>query len=121
MNLFATLTKRQWEIVEYIGFGYSMKEAAYDLGISVETVKIHLKTIYSIIGIQKATELAKFLYCRRFGLALEMCEPAKRMGALVLMFIFVGSLFMKDPYCRTRVRRANRVERVSRRAYDYEL
>lgn len=114
MNLFVKLTARQWQIVEYIGFGYSVKEAANDLGISIDTVRVHLKRIYELIGIQKATELAKFLYCRRFGISLSMCEPAKRIGALILLCIFLTSVFTQEQYCRTRCRRSIRVERIRR-------
>lgn len=114
MNLFVKLTARQWQIVEYIGFGYSVKEAANDLGISIDTVRVHLKRIYELIGIQKATELAKFLYCRRFGISLSMCEPAKRIGALILLCIFLTSVFTQEQYFRTRCRRSIRVERIRR-------
>lgn len=114
MNLFVKLTHRQWQIVEYIGFGYSVKEAACDLGLSTDTVRVHLKKIYQLIGIQKATELAKFLYCRRFGISLSMCEPAKRIGAMILLCIFVTTVFNQDEYCRTRCRRLSRVERIRR-------
>ena len=55
MKLDAKLGKRQMEVAEFIGFGYSIKETADHLNMSVETVKSTLKAVYAKIGIQKAT------------------------------------------------------------------
>ena len=62
MKLDAKLGKRQMEVAEFIGFGYSIKETADHLNMSVETVKSTLKAVYAKIGIQKATELSKFVF-----------------------------------------------------------
>lgn len=115
MNLAAKLGKKQMEIAEFIGFGYSIKETAHHLGISIDTVKSTLKTIYAKIGIQKATELAKFVYCRRFDIPLSLCEPARRVVAIALLMVYIVSLVEQDPICTRRVRRTTRIERVQRR------
>lgn len=64
VNLDVDLGKRQQEIAEHIAFGYSIKETADILDTPINTVKATLKAIYSKLGIQKATELAKYIYCR---------------------------------------------------------
>ena len=45
MKLDAKLGKRQMEVAEFIGFGYSIKETADHLKMSVETVKSTLKVV----------------------------------------------------------------------------
>ena len=45
MKLDAKLGKRQMEVAEFIGFGYSIKETADHLNMSVETVKSTLKAV----------------------------------------------------------------------------
>lgn len=112
MNLDAKLGKRQMEVAEFIGFGYSIKETADQLNMSVETVKSTLKVVYAKIGIQKATELSKFVFCRRFDIPLSLCQPMRQAIASFLLVLFVGTLFTHDDFCRGR--RIHRIERVTR-------
>lgn len=116
MNINAQLQPRQMEVAEYIAFGYSIKETADDLNISVETVKVHMKNIYRLIGIQKATELSVFIFCRKFNIPLSMCHPAKRIIAMLLLMLFSYSMYVDNSsnYLR-RARRCERIERVIRR------
>lgn len=112
MKLDVKLGKRQMEVAEYIGFGFSIKETADHLGMSVETVKSTLKTLYEKIGIQKATELSIFVFCRRFDIPLSLCKPMRQLIASVFLCLFVSTITTHDD-C-TRVRRTNRIERVTR-------
>lgn len=112
MKLDAKLGKRQMEVAEFIGFGYSIKETADHLKMSVETVKSTLKVVYAKIGIQKATELSKFVFCRRFDIPLSLCQPMRQIIASVFLVLFVSTLFMHDDFCRGR--RIHRIERVIR-------
>ena len=91
MNFNVKLTRRQTEVAEFVGFGYSVKEAASFLVISYSTIKVTLKAIYSKIGIQKATELAKFVYVRRFGLDAALCEPTRKLIAMIFLCLYVSS------------------------------
>ena len=123
MNFNVKLTRRQTEVAEFVGFGYSAKEAASFLGISYSTIKVTLKAIYSKIGIQKATELAKFVYVRRFGLDAALCEPTRKLIAMFFLCLYVSSVVMEEdmPIARrTRTGRNNRIERVIRNRREYE-
>lgn len=113
MNLDVDLGKRQQEIAEHIAFGYSIKETADILDTPINTVKATLKAIYSKLGIQKATELAKYIYCRKFGLPLALCEPARKIIATCFLFLVFYTIYEHDEslYPR-RTRRAARIERV---------
>ena len=112
MKLDAKLGKRQMEVAECIGFGYSIKETADMLGMSTETVKSTLKAVYAKIGIQKATELSKFLFCRRFDIPLSICQPVRQIVASAFLILFVSTLFTHDDFCR--YRRIHRMERIAR-------
>lgn len=116
MNLNVKLGKCQEEIAEFIGFGYSIKETADLLKKPENTIKSTLKRIYEKAGIQKATELSKFVFCRRFDIPLSMCEPARQVVAVLLLCVYFFSMsadYDSDVYSR----RARRVckERVTRR------
>lgn len=47
------LTPREVEILEKLSLGSSVKEAAYDLGMSPLTAKKHIKNIYNKLGVNK--------------------------------------------------------------------
>ena len=118
MNLNAKLGKCQQEVAEFIGFGYSIKEAADMLKKPENTIKSTLKKVYEKVVIQKATELSKFVFCRRFNIPLSMCEPV-RQGIAVLflcLYFFAMSADCNDDVY-SRMGRRVRVERT-RRAYD---
>lgn len=115
MNIDAKLGKRQNQVAEHIGFGYSIKETADMLSMPINTVKSTLKAIYQKIGIQKATELSKFVFCRRFHIPLSMCEPTRQVIAIFFLTVYVGSIYTNDDNYTRRWRRTTRIERVSRR------
>jgi DNA-binding NarL/FixJ family response regulator len=56
------LTPRQEEILGLLARGFVTKEIAHKLGISVDTVRFHLKEIYSKLHVRSRTEaVVKFL------------------------------------------------------------
>jgi len=56
------LTKREQEVLELLTKGFFYKEISDQLGISLPTVKSHLKLIYEKLHVQTRTEAAvKFL------------------------------------------------------------
>lgn len=115
MNLNVKLTRRQTEVAECVGFGYSVKETAFFLGTSYSTIKVTLKTIYAKVGIQKATELAKFVYVRKFGLDVTKCEPAKRLVSAMFLGLYLTSMAIVDDAVvarRARTSRGCRIELV---------
>ena len=52
------LSQREREVLEALVMGHSNKEISADLGISEETVKSHLKTIYGKMRVRDRTEAA---------------------------------------------------------------
>ena len=54
------LTKRQKEVLEGIVRGHSNKEIANDIGISYETVKVHVSGILRRLNVKNRTEAALF-------------------------------------------------------------
>jgi DNA-binding NarL/FixJ family response regulator len=54
----ATLTRREWEVVEAVGRGLRNREIARALGISEKTVKTHLNHIFSKLHVQSRFTLA---------------------------------------------------------------
>lgn len=63
----AGLTEREREILRLVAEGLANKEIAYRLGISQNTVKVHLRNIFAKANLQSRTEAA--MYAVRFGLA----------------------------------------------------
>lgn len=58
------LTNREWEILGFLSKGMRYKEIADQLFISVETVRSHLRKIYSKLQVRSATE-AVLKYLRK--------------------------------------------------------
>lgn len=63
------LTPREWETAALIAEGRSYKEAAYELGITVRTVKAHMSRVYEKTGAVSNVALA--LLMRGKGAALD--------------------------------------------------
>ncbi|MEO7676265.1 MAG: response regulator transcription factor [Verrucomicrobiota bacterium] len=56
------LSKRETEVLGYVARGYSNKEVAEALGLSVETIHAYLKNIYAKLHVRSRTEaVMKFL------------------------------------------------------------
>lgn len=52
----AALTKREDDLLQLLIKGYSYKMIASELGISIETVRVHIKKIYRKLQVNSATE-----------------------------------------------------------------
>ena len=117
MKLDVDLAKEQTDVAEHIGFGYSIKETAYMTGKPIDSVKSTLKATYKKLEIQKATELSKYIYCKKFNLPISMCEPARRIIEVFFLCLYITLSYGDDDFCRyRRTRRTNnRIERLSRR------
>ena len=57
----ATLTAREWEVVELLRLGYSTREIAERLGISQVTSRRHLASVEGKLGVRSRAELLELL------------------------------------------------------------
>ena len=64
-QFFAPLSPRETEILELVIQGMSNREIAYNLGISHQTVKNHMTSILSKLGVADRTQAA--VYALRHG------------------------------------------------------
>ena len=63
---FNELTKREFQILEYLSNGFTTKKVADELHISYETVRTHLKNIYQKLHVHTLVE-AMILFSKRHG------------------------------------------------------
>lgn len=118
MTLNAELTKRENEVAELLAWGAAKKEVADRLFISTRTVENTARNIYAKTGVQKATELCVWWFCKKCGVPPSL-DPLKRaFYALVLLAIFIpreltanGDLFRAG----RRMAKTARTYRASRR------
>lgn len=52
----ASLTKREDDLLQLLVKGYSYKMIASEMGISIETVRVHIKKVYKKLQVNSATE-----------------------------------------------------------------
>ncbi len=69
------LSDREKEILKLVATGVSNKEIAYHLGISPNTVKVHLRNVFTKIGAASRTEAA--LTAVRMGLVDQIAPAAE--------------------------------------------
>lgn len=86
MRLNVQLTPREDEIAELLAWGASKKDVADKLFISARTVENTARNIYAKIGIQKATELCVWWFCKKCGVPTSL-DPLKRAFVAVLLLI----------------------------------
>ena len=55
-NMAEPLTDREIEVLQCLAQGYTNKEAALHLGISAQTIKFHVSSIFSKMGVNNRTE-----------------------------------------------------------------
>lgn len=60
------LSKRETQVLRFIGLGYSNKEIGHTLFLSSHTIKTHIDSIKKKLRCHKATQLA--VLAERFGL-----------------------------------------------------
>jgi DNA-binding CsgD family transcriptional regulator len=69
------LSEREREILRLVASGLSNQQIANQLGISVNTVKVHLRNVFSKIGVASRTEAT--MYAVRAGIVtIDRAEPA---------------------------------------------
>jgi len=74
-----SLSARQEQVVRCLFSGYSDKQIAWELNVSVATVRTHMARLFSRLGVQDRTELVLHLFrhfregCRSNG-CLRQCQ-----------------------------------------------
>jgi len=53
-----TLSKRELEVIRLLVKGYGNKEIAAELGLSIDTIKTHLKSIFLKLQVKGRTQAA---------------------------------------------------------------
>ena len=62
MEEILTLSPQEMKMLTALSFGFLYKEIAHDYGISINTVKKHLKNVYRKLNVNKRTSaIQKFL------------------------------------------------------------
>ena len=69
------LTEREQEVLQAIARGERSKEIAYRLGISERTVKAHLSSIYSKLGVD--SRAAAIAVAAQHGLLGDTLDPTR--------------------------------------------
>ena len=120
MNLDAHLSKTEEKVAHLLAIGKSSKEVADLRCVSEVTVQNHRANIYRKTGVQKATELCVWWFCRTFGISLDKVLR-DQMIALVMLCSFCVYEFKSDDQDLTRSRRQERREmRRCRTEFEYE-
>ena len=70
------LTKREKEILQLVATGVTNREIAYQLSISVNTVKVHLRNIFTKLGAESRTE-ATMVAVREGWVPVESVEAVR--------------------------------------------
>ncbi|HSL25292.1 MAG TPA: response regulator [Acidimicrobiia bacterium] len=102
---FARLTEREREVATYIARGYTYREAAETLQISVKTLETHLHHIFAKLGVRSRHELSQVAYQTGFVQpGGESATPPTGMVTFLLTEI-VGSarLWAKNPAAMPRL------------------
>lgn len=109
----ATLTQRENEVAELLAWGATKKEVAQRLFVSVRTVENHARNIYEKSGVTKASELAAWWFCMKFGISFDL-NPMRRRAVAWMMLALVA-FGMSQGQDMQRVRTMTRTVRVTRR------
>lgn len=62
------LTPRETDVVRYVSQGYSLEKAAGMLGVTINTVRTHMRSIYAKLGIHNRQDLIDMTHRMRDGL-----------------------------------------------------
>jgi DNA-binding CsgD family transcriptional regulator len=112
----ATLTQRENEVAELLAWGATKKEVAQKLYVSVRTVENHARNIYEKSGVTKASELAAWWFCSKFGISMDLNPMKRRLTAWMMVAVLMVGMMNGQDIQRTRtMTRTARVTRVARR------
>jgi len=84
----AGLSERELDIVRLLGRGYSNKQIALELFITVQTVKFHLTSIFRKLGVTNRTAVARWAH--EAGLVLSVAAHDEELDGHLLELASVG-------------------------------
>lgn len=101
MNSTVRLTAREYEVAEKLALGASKKEIPDLLitkpghrPISIQTIEVITKNIYSKLGIQKVSELCVWYFSTRYHIDVDLSPIKKRFIALLLLLTIMPAEVM---------------------------
>jgi len=114
------LSKREKEISKLIAWGYSQKEVAAELNISVLTVNSHLKNIYRELDIHNVADLTRCFFFDEYSIP---DNPFKKILAVLFLAISFSMVLIEESTVRvfrSKPLRANEriVKPVREKKYD---
>jgi DNA-binding CsgD family transcriptional regulator len=92
----AELTEREQEILRLVATGTSNKDIARQLFISSNTVKVHLRNIFSKLGVTSRTEAA--MYAIRTGVAKAEIPPPDQVASTATLTADSQRGFLSRPW-----------------------
>lgn len=111
----ATLTPREFQMVELTALGLAQKEIAERLRVSIHTVDVTIRHAKEKLHVQKSTEIAAWYFISKYHIRLSLSETVRRMVSLSFLSLITFTLF--TGYQPERSFRANR----ARRHHELEL
>jgi len=103
------LTKREVEIAELFSWGYTEKEVAAELCLSVDTVHTHKKRILTKTASHNTVMLSRWYFANIKGAIIGMPPAVKRITAICLLALVIHAEFANLNYLRTRAAYAKKV------------
>ena len=113
------LSRRQNEIAGLLSLGYSEKEIASRLNVSVDTVHTHKKNIFRVLGVRSVVDLAREIISRVTGMNVsrlirDVIEPNAYRVTLMLVFLSLQFVAMNADFDYRRTRFSVRTVKVAR-------
>lgn len=90
-STFARLTEREREVATYIARGYTYREAAEAMGMSVKTLETHIHHVFEKLGVRSRHELSNVAFQTGFVQPASEEQPPPTGTVTFLLTDIVGS------------------------------
>lgn len=119
------LTSREIQVLELSSYGLSCKEIAYELDITLTTVKVHMFNIHRKTGLQNDRETTSAFWAKRTGMIFSIPERFRKRIALALLALTLFTVVF-NTYNMQRIYRVRNAKaamaRVRKSSYvDFEI
>lgn len=88
----ATLSAREYQIVELTALGLAQKEIADRLSISHNTVDVTIRNAKEKLKVQKSTELAAWYFISKYKISLDLSPITRAMVSLSFLGLMAFAL-----------------------------